>query len=344
MIGLKNLRVVYPDGTVGLDDIDLHVSAEEFIVLVGPSGSGKTTLLRTIAGFLYPEAGALTIGGENVAGVEPEKRQLGMVFQQHAVWPHMSVADNVAYPLKRAKVGRSEIAQRVGEALQLVGLSGYDKRKPERLSGGQRQRVALARAIVARPRVLLLDEALSALDEPLRDNLRRELVSLTAAQGLTTVHVTHDRAEALAIADRIVVLDKGRIQQVSTPEELISRPATAGVASFIADATVVEAKVSGGRVEAPTLAMSWALSEVELLGKVSDVMDLAVLPAAVEVRPPVTPGAAAGIIASVLFDRGQFSVTIRISEHSFRANLTGTRPQIGEEVGVIIRRPLAYER
>lgn len=344
MIDLKNLRVVYPDGTVGLDEIDLHVSPEEFIVLVGPSGSGKTTLLRTIAGFLQPEAGALTIGGENVAGVEPEKRQLGMVFQQHAVWPHMSVAGNVAYPLKRAKVARSEITRRVGEALKLVGLSGYDKRKPERLSGGQRQRVALARAIVARPRVLLLDEALSALDEPLRDSLRRELVSLTAAQGLTTVHVTHDRAEALAIADRIVVLDEGRIQQVSTPEHLVSRPATAGVASFIADATVVEARVRAGRVEAPALGMSWALSEVELLGQVSDVVDLAVLPAAVEVAPPATPDAVEGIITSVLFDRGQFSVTIRIGEHSFRANLTGARPQIGEEIGVFIRRPLVYGR
>ncbi|MDR7329865.1 ABC transporter ATP-binding protein [Corynebacterium guangdongense] len=344
MIDLHDLRVVYPDGTVGLDEITLRIAPEEFIVLVGPSGSGKTTLLRTIAGFLQAESGALRIGGEDVAGVEPEKRRLGMVFQQHAVWPHMSVADNVAYPLKRAKVGRADIRRRVGDALDLVGLSGYDARRPDRLSGGQRQRVALARAIVANPRVLLLDEALSALDEPLRDSLRRELVSLTAVQRLTTVHVTHDRAEALAIADRIVVLSEGRIRQVATPEELLRAPATAQVASFIADAGVVAGVVQDGRVAAPTLSMSWALPEVELVGPAGGVVDIAVLPSAVEIVPPGTPGSAEGTITSVLFDRGFFSITVSLGEHSFRANLAGQRPQIGENVGVIIRRPLVYGR
>ncbi len=342
MIQLQNLRVVYPDGTLGLDRINLRIAPEEFVVLVGPSGSGKTTLLRTIAGFLRPESGCLRIAGEDVAGLEPEKRRLGMVFQQHAVWPHMSVAENVAYPLRRAKMGRDDIRQRVGEALDLVGLSGYDRRRPDRLSGGQRQRVALARAIVANPRVLLLDEALSALDEPLRDSLRRELVSLTTVQRLTTVHVTHDRAEALAIADRIVVLSEGRIRQVATPEELLSAPATAEVASFIADATVVAGVVEEGRVSAPALNLSWELSEVELVGTARDSVEVAVLPSAVEIVPPGAPDSVDGTITSVLYDRGFFSLTIAVGQHSFRASLTGPRPKIGEEVGVLVHRPLVY--
>lgn len=252
-ISLQDLTVTFADGTKGLQNINLDIAPHEFIALVGPSGSGKTTLLRTIAGFLHPNQGKVEVGGKDLTGVSPESRGMGMVFQQHAVWPHMSVADNVGYPLKFTKDSAQLRKEKIQRTLELVGLDGFGKRKPGSLSGGQRQRVALARAIIADPTVLLLDEALSALDEPLRDSLRRELVALTKREGLTTVHVTHDRNEALAIADRIVVLQEGRIAQVSTPEELLVRPDTAEVAAFISDATIIPAQLTAAGARTDTL-------------------------------------------------------------------------------------------
>ncbi|MFV8396143.1 ABC transporter ATP-binding protein [Corynebacterium hindlerae] len=298
MIQLSGLGVTFPDGTTGLSDINLSVEPGEFVALVGPSGSGKTTLLRTIAGFIEPTEGTLLIDGDPMRGVPPEKRHLGMVFQQHAVWPHMNVYENVAYPLRRGGVFSAE---HVGEALEMVGLEGFAKRKPASLSGGQRQRVALARAIVADPRVLLLDEALSALDEPLRDSLRRDLVTLVRSKGLTTIHVTHDRAEALALADRVVVLSGGKILQVAPPAELLSAPISAEVASFIADATVLP---SG----------EW------------------VLPSDVTVVPEKT-GKLDGTVQSVLFERGGYSVTVLAGELTFRA-FTEEKLEVGQHVGV----------
>lgn len=298
MIQLSGLGVTFPDGTTGLSDINLSVEPGEFVALVGPSGSGKTTLLRTIAGFIEPTEGTLLIDGDPMRGVPPEKRHLGMVFQQHAVWPHMNVYENVAYPLRRGGVFSAE---RVGEALEMVGLEGFAKRKPASLSGGQRQRVALARAIVADPRVLLLDEALSVLDEPLRDSLRRDLVTLVRSKGLTTIHVTHDRAEALALADRVVVLSGGKILQVAPPAELLSAPISAEVASFIADATVLP---SG----------EW------------------VLPSDVTVVPEKT-GKLDGTVQSVLFERGGYSVTVLAGELTFRA-FTEEKLEVGQHVGV----------
>lgn len=345
-IDITDLTVTFPDGTVGLTGINLAVQPEEFLALIGPSGSGKTTLLRSIAGFLTPESGRLAINGTDMTDIAPENRGLGMVFQQHAVWPHMSVAGNVAYPLKRAGVGRAERQQRVERALELVGLAGFSRRRPASLSGGQQQRVALARAIVADPRVLLLDEALSALDEPLRDSLRRELVALTGREGLTTVHVTHDRAEALAIADRVVVLDGGRIQQIAEPAELVSRPASAQVAAFIADATVIPAELTDRGVHCPELGTGWPLDEVELVGDATPVpgpVQLAVLPAAVEVTSRDAPGALPAQISSALFAGADFSLTLGSeSGYRFRANLSGPRPRIGDPVGLRIHRPLCY--
>jgi iron(III) transport system ATP-binding protein len=253
-IEMTGLGHAYPNGHVGLAGIELDVRDGEFLALLGPSGSGKTTLLRTIAGFLRPSAGNLAIGGRAVAGdgvwVPPEKRGLGMVFQEHAIWPHLSVAGNVAYPLKLEGVPRPQIAKRVAAVLEQVGLAEYTNRKPAALSGGQRQRVALARAIVAKPQALLLDEALSALDEPLRARLRLELRALTREEGLTAVHVTHDRAEALGLADRVAVLNHGKIQQIGTPKELLENPVNSFVASFVSDATLFPGTLVDGHFHA----------------------------------------------------------------------------------------------
>lgn len=338
-IDIHDLNVTFPDGTTGLADVNLSVRPEEFVALIGPSGSGKTTLLRTVAGFIPPSTGHVALGGGDVTRVPPEKRNIGMVFQQHAVWPHMTVAANVAYPLKMRGVDKRGRSDRVARALELVGLDGFAHRRPDSLSGGQRQRVALARAIIADPTALLLDEALSALDEPLRDNLRRELVTLTRREGLTTVHVTHDRSEALSIADRVVVLDRGRIQQIATPQDLVHRPATARVAAFIADAALLDAALNGAVTSGP---LTWSAEDVDFLGTPTPALTLAVLPSAVEVLPAGTPDALPAQVRSVLYDSGDWSVTLDALGTVFRATVRGTRPRVGEGASIRIHRPLAY--
>lgn len=341
-ISLQDLTVTFADGTKGLQNINLDIAPHEFIALVGPSGSGKTTLLRTIAGFLHPNQGKVEVGGKDLTGVSPESRGMGMVFQQHAVWPHMSVADNVGYPLKFTKDSAQLRKEKIQRTLELVGLGGFGKRKPASLSGGQRQRVALARAIIADPTVLLLDEALSALDEPLRDSLRRELVALTKREGLTTVHVTHDRNEALAIADRIVVLQEGRIAQVSTPEELLVRPDTAEVAAFISDATIIPAQLTAAGARTDALGITWDNNLIEKTqASISNVIKLAVLPADTRLVSPGTDGAVPATIESVLFERDRFSITAKAGAYTFRTTSTQL-PNIGDQVGIIPQRMLSY--
>lgn len=348
-IDIVNLGVTFPDGTRGLNDITLHIPSGEFVALVGPSGSGKTTLLRTIAGFIDPSEGTIALGGEDVSATPPEKRHMGMVFQQHAVWPHMSVADNVAYPLRRAGVKRSEVASRVERTLETVGLAGYGKRKPSTLSGGQRQRVALARAIVAEPRVLLLDEALSALDEPLRDALRREIVSLTRNNELTTVHVTHDRKEAMAIADRIAVLRDGTLEQFDAPHAVVTQPASAWVASFISDATLLDGTVRGGEVVVDKPALTWKRGEVSSIsdaGMLDDgaAVTVAVLPDAVNVVSSAE-GDVEATVTSVLFEVSSYSVNLEAGGVEFRARMAADpKPEVGDTVGLRITTPLVYPK
>ena len=216
-----------------VDDVSIDIRPNEFFALLGPSGCGKTTLLRMIAGFEPPSGGRLTIDGEDMTTVPPNRRPVNMVFQSYAVFPHMSVADNVAYGLVVTGVPKSEIGPRVEEALRMVRLDGYGPRKPDQLSGGQRQRVALARALIKRPKVLLLDEPLSALDRKLREEMQLELVRLQHEVGITFVIVTHDQEEALSMADRIAVMDGGRLLQVAPPAELYDRPNCRMVAGFI---------------------------------------------------------------------------------------------------------------
>jgi iron(III) transport system ATP-binding protein len=345
-VTLTDVGLVYPNRTVGLAGIDLDIADGEFVALVGPSGSGKTTLLRLIAGFLNPTNGSIRLDDTVVAdgrrSVEPEKRGLGMVFQQHAVWPHWNVERNVAYPLVLAKVPRTERAARVAEVMQLVGLTGFEKRNPATLSGGQRQRVALARAIVGRPRVLLLDEALSALDEPLRDSLRLELQSLTRSIGLTVVHVTHDREEALALADRIVVLDGGRIQQVGSPVELVTRPVTAAVARFLSDATLFpgQRSAAGFAADGHPCLVPGAL--LESGGGAFGAGTLAVLPEDVTLEPG-TGAATDAVVASSLYGRASNDVVVHWQGIAVRCRVPGRRFLVGEHVVVGIRRAMFYD-
>jgi putative spermidine/putrescine transport system ATP-binding protein len=225
---------------VAVAGIDLEIRAGEFFTMLGPSGSGKTTTLRMIAGFEDPTAGTIELAGVDVSGVPPYERAINTVFQDYALFPHMTVADNVAYGLKVAKVDKAERARRRDAALEMVRLPGYGDRKPAELSGGQRQRVALARAIVNRPRVLLLDEPLGALDLKLREQMQTELKSIQGEVGITFVYVTHDQDEALTMSDRIAVFNEGRIEQVSTPEDLYEHPVNEFVADFVGVSNVLE--------------------------------------------------------------------------------------------------------
>ena len=216
-----------------LRDVTVDIAPGEFFALLGPSGSGKSTLLRIIAGFNQPGSGALRVDGRDILRIPPWSRDIGMVFQNYALWPHMTVAQNVAFGLEERRLRRAEIERRTIAALALVGLEDYGQRRPSQLSGGQQQRVAVARTIAIEPKVLLLDEPLSNLDAQLRVHMRGELLALQRKLGITTIFVTHDQEEALSIADRVAVLDRGIIQQIGTPMDLFDRPANRFIASFV---------------------------------------------------------------------------------------------------------------
>ncbi|PZR55086.1 spermidine/putrescine ABC transporter ATP-binding protein [Xylanimonas oleitrophica] len=229
-----------------LRGLDLQVRPGELVSLLGPSGCGKTTALRVLAGLEHATEGAVRIGGQDVSGVATHRRDIGMVFQAYSLFPHLTVVANTMFGLRRRRVPRAEAARRAAEALELVGLGHLAERYPHQLSGGQQQRVALARALVTAPKVLLLDEPLSALDAKVRSGLRDEIRRLQLRLGITTIFVTHDQEEALAVSDRIAVMDSGRIEQLGTPEELYLRPATPTVAAFVGLSSVVPAQVTGG--------------------------------------------------------------------------------------------------
>lgn len=243
-ISVRNITKTY--GRVhALDDVSLEVRSGEFLTLLGPSGSGKTTLLMVLAGFTRPDCGSLKFGDREVIRTPPHLRDVGMTFQSYALFPHMTVAGNVGYPLRLRKVPKAEIVKRVEAALETVQLGGFGDRRIDQLSGGQRQRVAVARAIVFEPRILLMDEPLSALDKKLRDQMQIELRHLHEKLGMTTVYVTHDQREALTMSDRIAVVNHGRIMQLATPRDLYERPANRFVADFIGESTFLPVSRSG---------------------------------------------------------------------------------------------------
>jgi len=243
IVSIRNVTKSFPGGVKAVDNVSFDIAQNEFFALLGPSGCGKTTLLRMISGLETPTGGQIVIGGEDMALTPPNKRPTNMVFQSYAVFPHMTVADNVAYGLKVTGVPRDETKRRVGEALEMVKLTALADRKPDQMSGGQRQRVALARALVKRPKVLLLDEPLSALDAKLRDEMRLELTRLQENVGITFIIVTHDQDEALSMASRIAVMDRGAVRQIATPSELYEHPSSRFVADFIGKVNLIEAQV-----------------------------------------------------------------------------------------------------
>ena len=230
--------------TIALDHINLTVHAGELLTLLGPSGSGKTTLLKIIAGFEHPDAGSVLLGNREITSMPPAKRDIGMVFQNYALFPHLTVAENIAFPLQMRKIPKAECKRRVQEVLSLIEMPDYGDRLPKQLSGGQQQRVALARAVVFKPRLLLLDEPFGALDRKLREQMQLEVCRLQRRLGLTAIFVTHDQEEALVMSDRIAVMNAGQIAQIDTPELLYKRPLNRFVANFIGESNLFKAEVT----------------------------------------------------------------------------------------------------
>ena len=247
IVSIRNITKAFPDGVLAVDDVTIDIAQNEFFALLGPSGCGKTTLLRMISGLEMPTSGHILIGGEDMSHTPPNKRPTNMVFQSYAVFPHMTVEQNVAYGLRVTGVAADETRRRTADALEMVKLTHLAQRKPDQMSGGQRQRVALARALIKRPKVLLLDEPLSALDAKLREDMRLELTRLQETVGITFIIVTHDQDEALSMASRIAVMDKGAVQQIATPAELYEHPVNRFVADFIGKVNLIDAKVLGNR-------------------------------------------------------------------------------------------------
>ncbi len=262
-ISLDGVRKAF-GSTVAVDSVSLRIEDGNLFFLLGPSGCGKTTLLRMIAGFIEPSRGTIRFDDQDVTHLPPEKRQTGMVFQNYALWPHMTVAENVAFGLKVRKVSGSERDDRVGAALKAVRMQDYGKRTPNQLSGGQQQRVALARALVIEPRVLLLDEPLSNLDARLRAEMRREIRRLCNETGITTIYVTHDQVEALSMADQLAVLRDGKVIQVGGPRAVYQRPDNRFVADFLGDTNFISAEVIGA--EAGELILQAPMGHVRATG------------------------------------------------------------------------------
>ncbi len=317
IISIGALTKLFP-GVTAVDEVSFDIRPNEFFALLGPSGCGKTTLLRMIAGLEMPTSGEITIDGQDMALTPANRRPVNMVFQSYAVFPHMTVEENVAYGLKVVGTPKAEIGPRVGEALRMVQLEQLARRKPDQLSGGQRQRVALARALVKRPKVLLLDEPLSALDAKLRDQMRLELTRLQHAVGITFIIVTHDQDEALSMADRIAVMEAGRVRQIATPTELYEQPASRFVADFIGRVNLLDGEVTGtrdGTVEVETRGLGRIAVAHE--GPVSGKVCVAVRPEKLTVsgaEPTDAPIRAQGRVRDVAYYGNASHIFVEIAE------------------------------
>ena len=321
LIRLQNLTMEF-DGERILDDINLYFNDQEFLTLLGPSGCGKSTTLRLIGGFLTPTSGKIIFDGKTINDVPPYQRQVNTVFQRYALFPHLDVYDNIAFGLKVAKLPKEEIHDRVQEILDIVSLRGYENRRIEQLSGGQQQRVAIARALVNRPKVLLLDEPLAALDLRLRKDMQNELKRIQRETGITFIYVTHDQEEALSMSDTVVVMDKGRIQQIGRPEDIYNEPKNAFVADFIGESNILD----GVMLED---------YRVKFFGRVFQCVDSGFQPnepVDVVIRPedidivPVNQGSLVGTVTSVTFKGLNYDIIVDFKGFKWLIQTTDFHP------------------
>ena len=330
IIDLKNISVSF-DGEQILKNINLYIRDGEFITFLGPSGCGKTTTLRIIAGFLEPDGGDVIFDGKRINGVPPHKREVNTIFQRYALFPHLNVAENIAFGLKLKKMPKDKIDKKVEEMLSLVNLKGFGNRNINSLSGGQQQRVAIARALAVDPKVLLLDEPLGALDLKLRKDMQNELKKIQQSLGITFIYVTHDQEEALSMSDTIVVMDSGKIQQIGSPTDIYNEPKNAFVADFIGESNIVDGIMKEDRI-------------VEFSGHVFDCLDsgfgkneavdVVVRPEDVDVVP-VSEGMLTGKVTSVTFKGVHYEIIVDIGGFLWMIQSTDIQYE-GSEIGLVI--------
>ncbi len=330
LIRLRDLSMEF-DGERILDSINLYINDKEFLTLLGPSGCGKTTTLRIIGGFLTPTSGTVTFDGTCINNVPPYERQINTVFQRYALFPHLNVFDNIAFGLRVAKLPKEEITERVNQMLEIVSLKGYGHRRIGSLSGGQQQRVAIARALVNRPKVLLLDEPLGALDLRLRKDMQIELKRIQQAMGITFVYVTHDQEEALSMSDTVVVMDKGRIQQIGRPEDIYNEPKNAFVADFIGESNILD----GVMLED---------FKVRFFGRTFECVDKGFAPnesVDVVIRPedidivPADQGHLVGTVTSVTFKGLNYDIIVEFKGFKWLIQTTDFQP-VGATIGILL--------
>ncbi|MBO4338843.1 MAG: ABC transporter ATP-binding protein [Clostridiales bacterium] len=331
IIKLENISVAF-DGETILDDISLKIDENEFITLLGPSGCGKTTTLRIIAGFLEPDKGDVIFDGKKINGVPAYKRQVNTIFQRYALFPHLNVYENIAFGLRLKKVKEDEIRQTVSEMLSLVNLKGFGNRNIASLSGGQQQRVAIARALAVKPRVLLLDEPLGALDLKLRKDMQVELKSIQQKLGITFIYVTHDQEEALSMSDTIVVMDGGKIQQIGTPTDVYNEPANAFVADFIGESNILDG------IMHEDFSVEFAGIRFQCVDKgfkKDEPVDVVIRPEDVDVVP-ADEGMLKGLVTSVTFKGVHYEIIVDIKGFKWMIQTT-EKSEVDDYIGIVVK-------
>ena len=332
IIDLKDVTVKFGENTI-LENLNLYINEKEFITLLGPSGCGKTTTLRAIAGFVKPDSGDSIFEGKRINDVPPHKRKVNTIFQRYALFSHMNVYENIAFCPKMQKLPKQEVRQTVAKMLELVNLKGFEKRSIDSLSGGQQQRVAIARALANKPHVLLLDEPLSALDLKLRKDMQRELKNIQQELGITFIYVTHDQEEALSMSDTVVVMDKGKIQQIGTPEDIYNEPVNAFVADFIGESNIVDAimledyLVTFGGVKFKCLDAGFEKNEF---------VEAVVRPEDIQIVEPGASASLTGKITGVTFKGVHFEILVDVGGFIWMIQTTREHLKEGDTIGMYI--------